>query len=151
MFVYDLIRITLILTALAIGVYNINTLAGKEIVAGEIANAIPFIANGFKMPAAYSGTLGSSMYIQMTSNTKFNFLGDFIVVINPFMTGNNIVVSPGDIAIGVGVCEILWNSSINSSATCTQYECQPNITKTKEISKLNSTGVHEISQMEVNK
>ena len=112
--VYDLIRITLILTALLIGVYNINTQAGKEIVAGEIANAIPFITNGFKMPAAYSGTLGSSMYIQMTPETKFNFLGDFIVVINPFMNGTDIVVSPGDIAIGVGLCEVFCDSLCES-------------------------------------
>jgi len=50
----------------------------------------------------------------MTPETKFNFLGDFIVVINPFMNGNDIVLSPGDIAIGVGLCELLWSSGSKS-------------------------------------
>ena len=140
MLVYDLIRITLILTTLLIGVYNINTQAGKEIVAGEIANAIPFIANGFKMPAAYSGTLGSSMYIQMTPETKFNFLGDFIVVINPFMNGNDIVLSPGDIAIFTGLYELIYNSGSNEISILSHNVAHEN----KCISKQCSTGALKI-------
>ena len=94
-----------------IGLNNSNTLAGKEILSGTVMNAIPFIANDFKMPTMWYQN--EPFYTQMTSNTLFNFLGDYILIDNPFISKNNgttyIILSPGDILITTGMITYLYN------------------------------------------
>ncbi|HPP76283.1 MAG TPA: DUF5317 domain-containing protein [Armatimonadota bacterium] len=83
----------------------------KWLLAGWLLNFAPILTNGGRMPVskwavkiAYgSGQEGRMLqHIWMSSQTKFNFLGDFIPLPTPLVAIPE-VVSPGDILMAVGL------------------------------------------------
>ena len=105
------IKLFFLISGLIIAINNINTIPGKEILSGTVMNAIPFIANDFKMPTMWYQN--EPFYTQMSNKTSFNFLGDYILIDSPFIGKNHqistIILSPGDILIATGIITYLYN------------------------------------------